>query len=267
MDRRHKAGILAESDGNPNEHQKSLLKRNLYNDLKTYKSLPRVYGCRLVRYNFASNSKFGRLFAGGASLQTFPRDFRAALTCGLLHDLDMVNCHMHIIAHCCRSHGIDCPLLTEYIACREAVLSRIAMANGLMRDDVKSVILKVTYGGRATYNSRPVHDTWLGMYAMECKRIAKQLCGSAESPHADLVTKSKTSNPLFSAVSKLACGVENCALGIALSILPTTTQAAALAFDGFMLCGDMPAGLQERMTDKIYEKIGARLPFVEKAIR
>ncbi|KAG5184735.1 hypothetical protein JKP88DRAFT_289760 [Tribonema minus] len=266
VDRRHKARLRAEwCDGTKHTPlQMAMLQRVLYDRLVAYKKIPLdADGTRGVDYAFAGKSEYGRKFATGPSLQNFPRDIRAILTYGLLHDLDMANAHMHIIQYLCREYGITCPQLDYYIEHREEILARIGNANDDMdRDACKTVVLKVACGGQATYDNKDVVDVWLQRFKMEMVATARALCGT-KGPHADLTPSSaKGGNRLSRALSRLTCGVENSALGYAATAVAPALedeapaledeasalqeealQISALAFDGLMVYGDAIAGL------------------------
>ncbi|KAG5176693.1 hypothetical protein JKP88DRAFT_249335 [Tribonema minus] len=255
VDRRHKARLRAEwCDGMKHTPlQKQMLQRVLYDRLVAYKKLPLdADGTRGVAYAFAGKSEYGRKFAKGPSLQNFPRDIRAILTYGLLHDLDMENAHMHIIQYLCREYGITCPQLDYYIEHRDEILARIMDANELDRDACKTVVLKVSCGGSATYDKKDVVDAW---------GLSRLTCGVENSALGYAATAVEEEAP---ALEDEAPALEDEAPALQEEAL----QISALAFDGLMVYGDAIAGLGQRMTNAVEAGIPRLcIPFVDKPIK
>jgi hypothetical protein len=100
--------------------------------LETVKLLPRFYkkfigGEFKVRYY---QLDFGRFYArGSVSLGCIQRAIRGSLTAGMM-DLDIVNCHASIAHNLCVQNSIPCPLLSQYVKCRESFIKSIPVRDG-----------------------------------------------------------------------------------------------------------------------------------------
>ena len=90
----------------------------------------------------------GRLCAeNGMSLQSFPRDQRAALAQRYYWDVDIVNAIPTLILQYCERQGFECGALKRYVECREEVLDEVMRQVGIERWEAKQRIVALYNGG------------------------------------------------------------------------------------------------------------------------
>lgn len=127
--------------------------------LSNYKKA-RVHGCRKeVVYHFGKGcdvSHIGRVFAVDyEGLQSFPRDIRNPLTEKHYWDIDMENCHYHLMKYFCITNGLKCDAISYYCDNRNDSLARVS-AN---RDTAKRAFLRTAYGGNVKLHDPNMIDT------------------------------------------------------------------------------------------------------------
>ena len=90
----------------------------------------------------------GRLCAeNGMSLQSFPRDQRAALAQRYYWDVDIVNAVPTLILQYCERQGFECGALKRYVECREEILDEVMRQVGIERWEAKQRIVALYNGG------------------------------------------------------------------------------------------------------------------------
>lgn len=131
----------------------------------------------------------GRLYAkGGVGIQTFPNNVIGLLCKDLVWDVDMVNAHPTILLNIAKKQGWACAELEHYVTHREAVLAEVMEAKKLNRDDAKTAMLAVFFGGSGD-EIKPK----LAAYVAEIKKLQVNLM--KEHPHeAAVVRRSKNPN-------------------------------------------------------------------------
>ena len=93
--------------------------------------LPVQSGYVEVPIEYRQKDGLGRYMCNGnLGLQSMTRKIRQTICRDYYHDVDIVNAHPNILLWLCRSNGIPCPFLGEYIDHRERVLKDI-QSNGL----------------------------------------------------------------------------------------------------------------------------------------
>ena len=113
----------------------------------------------------------GRLFAPGC-IQNMPGYLRGFLVQGETTDVDMANAHPVLLSWICKKEGIECPMLDEYIANREEVLSQFPN-----RSAAKTLFLKATNSDK---RDRKEKNEFFRQYDREMKDVQKQLTGLAK---------------------------------------------------------------------------------------
>ena len=77
------------------------------------------------------------------------REVRAHFASKHYWDVDFVNCQPTILAQVLEARGIACPLLTRYVANRDACLSDVMAATGVSREAAKKLFIRLVCFGRA----------------------------------------------------------------------------------------------------------------------
>ena len=127
--------------------KKLIMDRNLVKDLQRYSACHTSKGVQ-VKYKFGKGSDTGRVNPSGPSLAYFPRVIRELLSHGLMKDYDFENSAPSDLHQLMVMYGIVHPLLTEYVASKDTVLSDIMAANtSLTRGDARIAVLQVMMGG------------------------------------------------------------------------------------------------------------------------
>jgi hypothetical protein len=117
--------------------------------VETVKILPRFYK-RFVKGEFEVHYyqlDFGRFYAkGGMSLGCIQREIRGALT-ERMFDIDIVNCHPSIAYNFCIQNSIPCPLLSQYVKCRESFVKSIPIFDGEEPVTKQTICMLMNGGG------------------------------------------------------------------------------------------------------------------------
>lgn len=110
-----------------------------------------------VQYHFGmgcEEDKIGRIFAP-QGLQGFQWDIRDPLTASIYFDIDMENCHFHIIEKLAEEVGAVHTGISHYINNREECLRRTSSK----RSVAKRAYLKTAYGGSTKhFNSKTLYE-------------------------------------------------------------------------------------------------------------
>jgi hypothetical protein len=81
------------------------------------------------------------------SFATMKREVRAHLAAPHYHDVDFVNCHPVILEQVLERHRIPCPLLTKYVAGREACVVDVMETCSVSRDSAKTLFIRLVFMG------------------------------------------------------------------------------------------------------------------------
>jgi hypothetical protein len=97
---------------------------------------------------FGKGSETGRVYPEGPSLAYFPRVVLELLSHGIMKDFDFANSAPSDLHQLMDKHGVNNPLLAEYVDKRDDVLRTImAASTSLTRGDAKAAVLQVIMGG------------------------------------------------------------------------------------------------------------------------
>lgn len=94
---------------------------------------------------------FGRLYGTRGSFETLEREIRGTVCKEFYHDIDIKNAHPVFLYQLANTaYKIEMPEVKRYCDNRDAFLKQMKDNNGqqLSRDDAKSAILKIMYGGK-----------------------------------------------------------------------------------------------------------------------
>jgi hypothetical protein len=194
----------------------------------------------MVAVQYHKNQGQGRQFAKGQlSLQSMPRLIRGSISKNLYYDLDMVNCHPVIIHNLCANKGFNAMYLDMYIRNRDILINELLENNpSLTKDDIKTFILKIIYGGKDQGNIKPTD--WLNSYKKEMQKIHSSI--NKWFPDAYELRKQikteKYHNLEGATLSAVACDIEDKILTSMVSHLKNNkyiNNIYVLCFDGVMI--------------------------------
>ena len=113
---------------------------------------------------------YGRLYGSKGSLERMEKECRGVLCKEFYHDIDVVNCHPVLLYQFAKNKfQIDLPEVEKLCDNRDAYLAAISDN----RDDAKTSIIKILYGGKNTF-------PFLEPLAQEIKKFTKTLMGKPE---------------------------------------------------------------------------------------
>jgi hypothetical protein len=91
----------------------------------------------------------GRLYARGINLQNSPTIIKQAALVGHW-EYDYSNCHFSILRQLAGQYGYECSAISDYLAKKKATRNAIAKEAAISVTDVKTCLLAILYGARAT---------------------------------------------------------------------------------------------------------------------
>lgn len=95
----------------------------------------------------------GRLFESEPGLQGAPRLIKAVAMSDLgLWAWDIENCHPAIIKQLAERQGLACPVIGEYIECKDKRREQIALDVGITIDEAKGCLIALFYGSRQRFD-------------------------------------------------------------------------------------------------------------------
>lgn len=199
----------------------------------------------------------GCLFATKPSLQRITRPIRHAVTKGELYDNDMINAAPTIWDCLARRHGIDLPLLQQYVNDREPILARLMEHEDCDRDAAKQMILKVLNRGNTSSTLKFMKD-----FKAEARRGGAELVKlypkyKGINPDADY--------PAASDIALLIADMQNWCLMVAKEYLQEY-GVSVMCIDGFMTEKQVPADILEACSRHVQEVTELTAVFAEKPI-
>ena len=124
-----------------------------------------VVGVGYVMHHYVQ-SRSGRLFAQGVSLQTAPTLIKQAALVGQW-EYDISNCHFAILDQMAARCGYDCLGIRHYLANKERIRGVIAAKAGISVDEAKVCLLASLYGARSSLWHRGAITEMIGTEAAE----------------------------------------------------------------------------------------------------
>ena len=126
----------------------------------------------------------GRKYAKGSlSLQNFKKEIRETLVYDTHTDIDIVNCHLVLLAQYCDKNGLKCPCLDDFVSNRDARLQEIMDTFQIIRKVAKELFLIMMYGGQineyCSANGFDIHVTlpeWVDKLDEEFKLLTDRVC-------------------------------------------------------------------------------------------
>jgi hypothetical protein len=127
----------------------------------------------------------GRKYAKGSlSLQNFKKQIRETLVYDTHTDIDIVNCHLVLLAQYCDKQGLKCKCLDEYVSNRNVRLQELIDTFKTTRKVAKELILIMMYGGQINqyccengFDINIPMPQWVNDLEQELKLLTERICG------------------------------------------------------------------------------------------
>jgi hypothetical protein len=198
-----------------------------------------------------ADSRAGRYYAQGPSLQSFPRLIREALTYGVLNDFDIKDCAPTMLLTLAQRHDMPCQLLAQYVNNREEHLAELQQKCKIAREDAEELLQAVVSSGGNGCLHGDV-QRFLQPLAQELKDISNQLM--------QIYAKYKKAG---AGLSLLLHDLEAWCMQIALEELQEF-GCSALIHDGVLTQEQVPPEAAERCSAAIASLTGFKLVFEHK---
>ena len=185
-------------------------------------------------YKYSESSQNGRLY-GEHSIQNIPSIFRGYLFGTTTTDIDMNNAHPRILYYICRGRNIECPNLTNYVANRDKIISKLKTVDV---EDPKMVILALMNGSKKRIDKDC--DSILSNLNKEFKFIREKL--KLQVDYMEQLEKAmeyKPNNVDGSFLNRILCIYENQILQEMVKfVVDRNIEVAEYAFDGMLVYGN-----------------------------
>ncbi len=224
-------------------------------------------------------SRAGRLYATGVSLQTAPRTIRSVALHGL-YDYDIANCHYAIFQQLAARYGYKCNAINYYLTNKQMVRDSLAASVGITVKQVKQCLLALMYGARRTEWHENAIPEEIGITKAELlyanpqfisigdeiligrKLILRKWEKGKTTLSNDMDKKIKLSEPPNKRLAHLIQGLEAKALRAAFTLYPDNIML--LMHDGFVSTRQLEIPLIEKA---IYDETGLKLEIEHKIIQ
>lgn len=241
--------------------------RSEYTKIKNYaKEICKSNNNLKVEYGFVENKDFGRLQSKTPSIQRLYNGFRGILCDGMTYDLDMNNCHPHIIMNLCKKHKIPCYNIQKYIENREPYLKAIMDELNISRSEAKSLYLTcINKEGLTTkFKNKVIKNNDFIEFDKETSNIISLLYDIYQKDFFKYV-KDKDYNQKGKLINLVLCKIENEYLDKALNFLKSEEiEVCTLMFDGCMIYkGDYDINDITKKLDKLFKKENIKWSFKE----
>lgn len=203
-------------------------------------------------YKHSETSNNGRLY-GEHSIQNLDGIIRGFLFGSTTTDIDMKNAHPYILEYICRVRNIECPNLTNYVANRDKIITKLK-AFGV--EDPKTVILASMNGSKKRIDKDC--ESILNNLNKEFKAIRNRL--QSQEDFVEQLQQAqvyKPDNVEGSFVNRILCIYENQILQEMVNfVVERNIEVAEYAFDGMLVYGDYydDAEFLKELTDYVNAK-------------
>lgn len=192
-------------------------------------------GIMIKLYKYSERSSNGRLY-GVDSIQSLDGNIRGFLFGDSTTDIDMVNSGPTILNWICKTRGIRCPALTEYVSNRDVIINQLKTVGV---DDPKLFIIKMMFSEkkkRVKYDYKNIlHDL-----NNQFETIRKEL--QTHEDYVEILTQAMEFNPENadgSFLNRVICIYENQILQtMSTYIHSNNIEIASPMFDGLLVYGN-----------------------------
>lgn len=221
----------------------------------------------------------GRRYAAGSlSLQNFKKSIRHTLVYDTHTDVDMVNCHLVLLAQYCDKQGLKCPCLDDFVKCRNTRIQEIINTFRTDRSTAKDMFISMMYGGnlndfccKAGFDVHVSMPDWVDKLDKEFALLTDRVCSIETAIFNDVkkLRKKEYTNKKASCLSFVLQVIENDILTKAciklkqLGYVPET-----LCFDGVLVkCTDLDRSVLEELSSYCHETTGYKVEFEVKPMK
>lgn len=181
-----------------------------------------------------------RVQAQSSSAQGMLRESRHFIFNDNYIDFDMSNAHPRIVLKLCRELNLECPVLTEYVASREHILS-MCQSTGKSREFYKKLFISLMYGKKKV--DIKSENVFVAKFATEFKDLSKKITdsfpGFKQTCIALRKSKGKDYNHDAACLSHLCQTFESKFLDMMFEVLllkaPKHANKSIPCFDGLMV--------------------------------
>jgi adenylate kinase family enzyme len=173
---------------------------------------------------------FGRLYGTKGSFETLEKECRGTICKDYYHDIDIVNCHPVLLLQFARKkYNVDLPEVDKYVSNRETYLKNVMTENAVNREDAKSAIISVLYGGSVNQAS------YLHELSQEVRGFSKKLFTMDE--YAELGRACKSEKNIYGSFLAFILQTEerHCMLAMKENLESQGFSVDVLCYDGVMI--------------------------------
>ena len=173
---------------------------------------------------------YGRLYGNKGSFETLEKECRGTVCKEFYHDIDVVNCHPVILVQFAKSkYNIELPEVEKYVDNRDLYLKHVMTENGVTRDEAKTSIIKILYGGCCPQNS------FLYELSQEVRAFSKKLSQTAD--YADLAAACKGCDNFYGTFLSFVLQTEerHCMIAMKQQLEKDGWSVDVLCYDGVMI--------------------------------
>ncbi|MHA2031925.1 MAG: primase-helicase family protein, partial [Candidatus Kariarchaeaceae archaeon] len=246
-----------------------VIKKQLKNYLKKYDRSQKGF-----RVDYETQGlMIGRKFAKGSlSLQNFKKTIRESLVYDTHTDIDIVNCHVVLLAQYCEKQGLICKCLDDYVSNRNVRLQEIIDTFKTTRRVAKELILITMYGGIVNeyccqngFDINVPMPQWVIDFEQEIKVLTERICAIETTIFADVkkLKKKQYQNRKSSCLSYTLQVIEDNIIMNACTKLKRLGYCVdTLCFDGMLVHQtNMNRDVLEELSSYCFETTGYKVEF------
>ena len=207
---------------------------SIINSIYNNKKKGSVIAEQSITYKLSSKAAgklgYGRLYGTKGSFETLEKECRGTICKDYYHDIDIVNCHPVLLLQFARNkYNIDLPEVDKYVSNRDMYLKNVMSENDFSRDDAKSAIISILYGGSCNQKS------FLWELSEEVRGFSKKLFQRDE--YSDLARACKSEKNMYGSFLAFILQTEerHCMLAMKDHLELQGWSIDVLCYDGVMI--------------------------------
>lgn len=215
----------------------------------------------------------GRKYAKGSlSLQNFKRKIRETLVYDTHTDIDIVNCHVVLVAQYCKKNGLLCEAVNDYVENRNMRLQEIITLFKTTRKVAKELFLIMMYGGVVNeyccnngFDIQTEMPKWVNVLEQEMNLLTERICNIETTIFNDVkkLRKKEYLNKKSSCLSYVLQVIEDDIITKASSKLKQLGFCVdTLCFDGVLVHNEkIDSDILEELSSHCFETTGYKVEF------
>ena len=215
----------------------------------------------------------GRKYAKGSlSLQNFKRKIRETLVYDTHTDIDIVNCHVVLLAQYCKKNGLLCEAVNDYVENRNMRLQEIITLFKTTRKVAKELFLIMMYGGVVNeyccnngFDIQTEMPKWVNVLEQEMNLLTERICNIETTIFNDVkkLRKKEYLNKKSSCLSYVLQVIEDDIITKASSKLKQLGFCVdTLCFDGVLVHNEkIDSDILEELSSHCFETTGYKVEF------